>query len=100
MTREIVFRRAAKSEFDDAVAWYENERPGLGLEFQAAVDLLLINMVKNPLMFPEVRGPVRRAVIKRFPYTIHFLPETNRLVVLAIYHAARNPKELSQRTFS
>ena len=49
------------------------------------------------MLFRQVRGPVRRAVLKRFPYTIHFLDEPGRIVVLAVYHAARDPGELRQR---
>ena len=33
MSRSIVFRRVAKSELDDAVAWYENKEEGLGIKF-------------------------------------------------------------------
>ena len=33
----IVFRRAARIEFDDAADWYEQRRAGLGAKFTAAV---------------------------------------------------------------
>ena len=62
--------------------WYESERAGLGLEFKAAVDALLAIIARQPTLFRCVRGPARRAVLKRFPYTVHFVEETNRLVVL------------------
>lgn len=97
MIRLVVFRRVARSEYDEAVAWYEGERAGLGLEFKNAVDELLARIEAMPLMFRAVRGPVRRAVVKRFPYTIHFLNETDRIVVLAVYHAARDPEKLEAR---
>lgn len=97
MTRTVVFRPIARSEYDEAVAWYENERSGLGLEFKDAVDEVLARIAAMPLIFRAVRGPVRRAVMKRFPYTIHFLNEESRIVVLAVYHAARDPRELPRR---
>jgi plasmid stabilization system protein ParE len=97
MNREVVFRRVARSEFDEAEAWYEGEQAGLGLEFKSAVDDLLALVAQQPMLFRRVRGPVRRAVLKRFPYTIHFLDEPLRIVVLAVFHAARDPGELRQR---
>jgi len=69
----------------------------LGLEFKSAVDGLLALVAQQPMLFRQVRGPVRRAVLKRFPYTIHFLDEPGRIVVLAVFHAARDPGELRQR---
>lgn len=72
-------------------------RSGLGLEFQSAVDATLGLVTQHPALFRRVRGQVRRAVVKRFPYTIHFLDEQERIVVLAVYHVARDPRKLGER---
>lgn len=98
MSREIVFRRVARIEFDDAVAWYEGERAGLGLQFQSLVDETLAVIAREPERFRRVRGEIRRAVLKRFPYTVHFLDEGHRIVVLAVFHASRDPGQLSERS--
>ncbi len=98
MNRKVVFRRIARNEYDEAVAWYEGERAGLGLEFKDAVDAALTTIANTPLVFRRVRGRIRRAVVKRFPYTIHFIDEPQRIVVLAVYHAARDPHQLLWRS--
>ncbi len=98
MSRTVVFRRIARSEYDEAVAWYEGERSGLGLDFKDAVDEVLARVAASPLIFRAVRGPVRRAIMRRFPYTIHFLPDGGRIVVLAVFHATRDPDELKGRS--
>ena len=97
MSREVVFRRVARSEFDEAVAWYEGERIGLGLEFKAAVDQTLVVAAERPELFRPIRGQVRRAVLRRFPYTLHFLGEPARLVVLAVFHGSRDPTHVPGR---
>jgi ParE-like toxin of type II ParDE toxin-antitoxin system len=97
MTQPVVFRFVARCEYDEAVTGYQGERAGLGLEFKDAVDEVLARIAAMPLIFRAVRGPVRRAVVKRFPYTIHFLSESDRIVVLAVYHAAREPGTLESR---
>jgi toxin ParE1/3/4 len=97
MSRAVVFRLVARNEYDDAVAWYETQRVGLGLEFSAAIADVLARMSLQPSLFRRVRGPVRRAVVRRFPYTVHFIEEPDRVVVLAVFHAARNPRELTGR---
>jgi hypothetical protein len=37
MTQAVVFRRAARREFDDAAFWYEEKHSGLGSEFTAEI---------------------------------------------------------------
>ena len=38
MILNVVFRRAARAEFDRAALWYEERQPGLGLQFTAEID--------------------------------------------------------------
>ena len=95
MNREVVFRRVARSEYDEAEAWYEGEQAGLGLEFKSAVDDLLALVAQQPMLFRRVRGPVRRAVSSVFRIR-YFLDEPGRIVVLAVFRL-RDPGELRQR---
>ena len=41
--------------------------------------------------FPKMHGEVRCVRVKRFPYSVFFLPEASRIVVLAVFHARRDP---------
>jgi len=82
---------------DESIAWYENERTGLGMRFADEIDILLSRIVATPAQFRKVRGEVRQAVLRRFPYTIHFLTESDRIVVLAVFHVKRNPRRLESR---
>jgi plasmid stabilization system protein ParE len=93
----IVFRRIARRELDDAIAWYEERREGLGQDFAIAVERLLERIVSSPKQFIRVRGEIRRAVLRQFPYSIYFLSEDYRIVVLAIFHVKRDPQHLESR---
>src|SRR2546422_3286651 len=73
MSLPVVFRHIARQEMDDAIAWYESERPGVGIEFASEIGSLLARIADTPKQFRKVRGDVRRAVLSRVPYTIHFL---------------------------
>jgi toxin ParE1/3/4 len=96
----VVFRLIARDEFDAAVAWYERERFDLGLEFKSAIDRMLAAIARHPGRFRKIRGGVRRAVLKRFPHAIHFLDEDARIVVLAVFHASRDPSDLRKHEYS
>lgn len=54
--RQIVFRRQARLEFDEAGNWYEKERTGLGIEFLAEIHSLIQRIVVLAV-FHSVRNP-------------------------------------------
>lgn len=97
MNRGFVLRRVAEQEFDDSIAWYESQREGLGLEFRATIEEYFQQIADHPERYTKVRGEVRRAVVRRFPFVIHFLAEQERIVVLAVFHASRDPQPLKTR---
>ena len=98
MKRGFVLRRVAEQEFDDSIAYYENHRSGLGQEFRAAIEQLFQTIADNPDRFRKIAGDVRRAVVThRFPFVIHFLIEPERIVILSVFHASRDPKQLKFR---
>ena len=91
MTLRIVFRRPARSEFDDAADRYDEQRPGLGEEFIVEIDQAVAKAAANPERYPIVFGDVRLAVARRFPYAVYFRVRQNSMVVLAVFHGRRNP---------
>jgi hypothetical protein len=44
-----------------------------------------------PLTWPEVDPPVRRALVNRFPYLLHYAAEGDTILILGVYHAKRRP---------
>ena len=97
MSSLVVFRRIAKRDLDDATSWYEGRREGLGKEFSLAVEQEIQRIAVSPNQFARVRGLVRRAVLRRFPYSIYFVAEEFRVVVVAVFHAKRGPQNLEDR---
>ena len=98
MSRVVVFRRLAKRELDDAILWYEDRRKGLGYAFSVAIQKQIARISISPEQFPRVQGDVRKAVLRRFPYSIYFITDKQRIVVLAIVHVRRDPQHLESRS--
>ncbi len=97
MSLPVVFCPLARMELDEAMGWYEKQKQGLGVELKEAVDQMLARIAETPGRFRPVRGEVRRALLRRFPYAIHFLPEPQAIVVLAVFHTKRDPRHLEGR---
>jgi plasmid stabilization system protein ParE len=91
MTLRVVFRRAARSEFDTAALWYEERQAGLGTQFVSEIDHTVELASNHPERFPVKHGEIRCVQARRFPYTVFFRLEADRIVVLAVFHARRNP---------
>jgi plasmid stabilization system protein ParE len=82
---------------DESIAWYESQRENLGIEFAAEIDRILEKVSENASQFPQIRGDVRRAFLRRFPYGIHYIKEDDRVVIIAVFHVKRNPQLLEDR---
>ena len=91
MNLPVIFHRAARAEFDEAHAWYEKQRPGLGEEFSERVHEVLNSIATFPEIHQCTYKDVRRAVVRRFPYLILYRIKPSRVRVIAVFHSRRNP---------
>lgn len=97
MTPRLVFRPEAEAEVLDARSWYERERVGLGVIFAVAVEATFTAILQNPLTYPRVKGDTRRALVRRFPYAVYFRPVDDEIIVLAVMHGRRSPRQWRSR---
>jgi plasmid stabilization system protein ParE len=91
VTLRPFFRAAARLEYDEAAGWYEQQRSGLGIEFVAEIEHALQQACEAPYRFPRMLADVRCVRVRRFPYSIFFRPRADRIVVLCVFHARRDP---------
>jgi toxin ParE1/3/4 len=93
----VIFTQAARRELIEAQDWYEREAHGLGRRFRPAIDAVIDRMIDNPRQFPIVFKNVRRALLRRFPYSLFFVVEDDALIVIACFHASRDPSHWQKR---
>jgi plasmid stabilization system protein ParE len=93
-------RSEAQADLDAAARWYEAQQQGLGTQFLAEVRLALQRIRTNPDAYPIGYRGTRRALIRRFPFGIIYLPvpEQDCIVVLAVLHCGRDPRLWRQRS--
>jgi plasmid stabilization system protein ParE len=95
--RRLVLRSEARQELEQAVSWYETQLPDLGRQFRAEVYRTFDNIIAYTELYPKSRGAARKAVLRRFPYLIFYLVETKQIVVVAVFHAKRDPADIAGR---
>ena len=87
----LILRQEAERDLAEAYRWYSEKVPGLGSDFLAVVERALESIKENPARFPVIYREVRRALMRRFPYGIFFIVAGNKVIVLGLMHAARDP---------
>lgn len=93
----LVSEPSVDLDVEAAFDWYENERPGLGVEFLDELRAAYNRIADGPLKYQELRGGIRRALLRRFPCAVYFAVEAEFVVVVAVLHASRNPAEWQRR---
>jgi plasmid stabilization system protein ParE len=88
---ELVLSDESEKDISAAYTWYEKQRAGLGDEFFLCLDAAFAGIARAPKTYEAMYLNIRRAVIMRFPYSIFFVEEPDRVFVLAVFHASRNP---------
>jgi len=88
---------AVEIDIEAAFDWYEREEAGLGFQFLDEVRAAYVRILNHPLGYQDLRSGIRRALTRRFPYSIYFSVEKDPIVVLAVLHSARDPEEWQRR---
>jgi plasmid stabilization system protein ParE len=98
MIARLLIRPEAQGDLEEAVLWYEEQRPGLGEVFAAKIFGLLQQIAGSPNQFPAVGPDVRRGLLRRFPHAVYFVLEEDEVVIIAILHQRRDPAVWQRRT--
>ncbi len=78
-------------ELLDAARWYEERRQGLGRSFLDEVEQAFQRIDERPELYQVVHLDIRRAPIRRFPYSVYYLLDRDSIQILAVAHDARHP---------
>lgn len=87
----VRFLPPAEQELNDAFEWYEDQMSGLGDEFLAEIDEAVHRMTTWPEAHTILKGPLRRCLVRRFPYGLVSGIHEQSLVIVAVAHLHRKP---------
>lgn len=88
---KAVFAEAAWEELQEAVAYYDAQRAGLGDELVAEVHRAVEHIEDFPDAWQELAQGIRRCRLKRFPYGLVYQAQEERILILAVMHLRRKP---------
>lgn len=92
MDNFFLVSEAAFNDIKEAGKWYEEQRVGLSFDFELCIEGAFEDIKNNPLAIQIKYQNVRVKYIRRFPYGIHYILDTNTIYILAVLHTSKNPK--------
>jgi len=93
----LTLRKEAEEDVKSAYEWYEAQQNNLGKSFIAEVEKKFLEIEEYPELYSLVMGRIRRALCKKFPYSIYFLNNEADIVVVGVLHQRRNPEVWQMR---
>lgn len=72
MTFRLRLDPRAEAEIADAARAYEATRAGYGRVFLSDIDHSVALLVLSPGLYQVVDGPIRRAVLRLFPFNLYY----------------------------
>jgi plasmid stabilization system protein ParE len=99
MTFRVIFEGEAEAELNEAIAWYDSQTDGVGQRFSREVHATISEAAKDPQRFPFAGPTTQKVRVFGWPYSVYFtlLEDSGQLIVVSVFHGARNPAELRRR---
>jgi plasmid stabilization system protein ParE len=97
MSLPVVLRHQAAEELLAACDYLEAQRKSLSIRLIGEVRRVIDRISTHPELHGIVLKDIRRAAVRRFPYSIFYRVTSTRIDVLAVFHDSRDPSEWQRR---
>lgn len=89
----ILIRPEAEVDINQAYRWYEKQSQGLGEDFLQCLEEVFDKIKHHPRAYPTVYKEIKRLLMQRYPYGVFYLLNEQTIIVIALFHVRRNPKQ-------
>jgi plasmid stabilization system protein ParE len=88
----VSYHQAAEDELLNEIGYLELRVPGLGRRFFAEVQRAEKLLAQFPESGLEVLPGIRKHNLRKFPFSLFYSIEKDRLLILAVAHHSRRPR--------
>lgn len=90
---KVEYHPLSVSDLNEAVAYYNQQREMLGDELRLEVYAAVGRVRSNPAQYPVTDYGMRRCLVHRFPYSVHYrLIDSETIRILIVRHQHRHPR--------
>jgi plasmid stabilization system protein ParE len=90
VTRKFDFHPKARLDVAEGYDWYEEREIGLGEDFLRCVQASLNQIRRNPESYQIVYRGCRRALVRRFPYSVIYRFTESTITIIAVFHNSQD----------
>ena len=91
------FHPFAVKELTASIDYYEDNSPGLGLEFSKEVFSTIQRILQFPKAWAKISQNCRRCITQRFPYGIIYHVKENEILIVSVMQLNQKPKNWDER---
>lgn len=91
MARELEYLEEALEEAEAAARWYAERSAAAAAAFSEEMDEAESAIVRLPDAWPPYDHNTRRYLLRRFPFSVVYRSEPDRILIVAVAHARRRP---------
>ena len=88
----VGFHPEASEEVSEAAAYYEQEVQGLGEAFLSEIERAIRFLEEYPETGQPIGDSLRKLALSRFPYSLIYSLESDRIWMVAVAHQRRLPR--------
>jgi plasmid stabilization system protein ParE len=85
------FLKAAQAEIDDATAYFDEQREGLGRRFKVDLQRTIDFVLEHPHSGKRLADRVRKFRLSTFRYDVIFILDVAEIVIVAVAHHRKHP---------
>ncbi len=94
----VRFTAEARQDVRSARAWYHAISPALAEGFDADLGRAIDRILDGPERYAVVHRGRRRALLRRFDYSVIYQTVDDRIIIIAVMHCKLNPAPISMRS--
>lgn len=97
MSYKLTLLPLAKKDLEEIASWYEISEKKLGKRFLNSIKKEVRILRIRPLLYQIRYDNTRVALVKTFPYLIHFEINKKEIVIKSVIHTSRDTKNWKNR---
>ena len=98
MSYSLSIRKEAEADISEAFEYYESCRKNLGADFILCIEESITRIEKKPRQYKIIHKTVYRALVRKFPFGIYYVLDNEKIIILGVLHARKNPKHWQARS--
>jgi plasmid stabilization system protein ParE len=97
VTPQLVISAEAAADIHEAVTWLRDISPNLPVRFETELEHVYAAILDYPQIYPVVYKTFRRALLRRFPYSVFYILDASFVLIVAVIHQSRDEETWKRR---